>query len=162
MKILDHDILNLSPPSFKIWEQKIQQKIHIRVDFLSKLCAKLSKQTLLSIQRETRVKYLHGNLWKWMEFHGNPWRSMEFHETPMEYPWSIHGVPWNAMEFHGVPWSSDGVPWNAMKFHGISWSSMECHGVPWSTDAVPWNAIACPWSSIEYHAVCMRKSIEIQ
>ena len=122
---------------------------------------------------------IYGNRWNSMEIDGNPWNStellwsihgisMEFHRMPwssMEYPWSsmeCHGVPWNAMEFHGVPWSSDGVPWNAMKFHGISSSSMECHGVPWSTDAVPWNAIACPWSLIEYHAVCMRKSIEIQ
>ena len=27
---------------------------------------------------------------------------------------------------------------------------------------IPWKAIAFPWRSIEYHAVCMRKSIEIQ
>ena len=127
----------------------------------------------LSIKREIRHAILvvvrpvwntsmefHGNLWKSMEIHGIPWNfhgaSMEFHGVSMEF----HGMPprssmkyWcSSMECHEIPWSFLGGPWN----------SMECHGVPWSTDGVPWNAIVCPWSSIEYHAVCMRKSIEIQ
>ena len=59
---------------------------------------------------------------------------MEFHEVLM----GVHGIPWNIVEFHGMPWGS-------LKYRGV-----------------PWNAITCSWSSIEYHAVCMRKSIEIQ
>ena len=47
------------------------------------------------------------------------------------------------MEYRRVPWNAMGFPEVPMEFHGM-------------------NAITFPWTSIEYHAFCMRKSIEIQ
>ena len=97
----------------------------------------------------SRVKYLHGILWKSIEFNGNPWNSMK-----------IHGIPWN---FHGVPWNPMEYPWSSMESHGVSMEFhevlMKVNGIPWSIVAfvqgMQWGSRKYPWGSMECHNVSM-------